>query len=493
MGGQTAIEVGNRKQLFIDRRFIEREHGITLRVNPPVKAETIALRPEKPWEVMRTGDYTTVIEDGGVYRMWYDAFVGLDRYQEVPRALAYAESTDGIEWKRVNVNLFDWRGHRENNIVMPGGDGCVMRDPNGKPDERYKAVVAIFANSLWPESQGAHWDLSGGAVYLCTSPDGIRWKRVDQPASPMFHDSQNNLLWDDRIGRYVAYLRTHERGRTVGRIELDDPTQTPWPFRRPPADVKPNEHGLYLCATHGEYDIALATDEMDPPDTDVQTCPIVKYPWAQDVYLGLCALYRHYSETQPGVFRNDGPNDIHLVVSRDGATWTRPQRKAYIGLGPLGGWDAGCAWPILGMIRRGDEILQYYSGTSHTHGDYTPETVGQGGVRAVRQRLDGFVSADADYHGGALVTPLLRFDGSKLVLNVDAGATGFLKVEILDEADRPIEGFSLKDAVEIDRNQIAAEAAWSSGKNVGQLAGRPVRLRFSGRGFRLFAFQFEQS
>ncbi len=485
----NVLRIDDRKQLFVDDKFFDRQQGIRLVVNPPVKRE-IGLKSERPWESGCLGFYSTIIEDEGVYKLWYDAFVGLEVSKEVPRSICYATSTDGIYWKRENVNLYNWMGHPENNMVMPGVDGAVMIDPVAPPEHRYKALGCIFENSLWPESKGAHWDLTGGGVYLMTSPDGIRWKRVDHVASPFFHDSQNNLLYDDRIKKYVAYMRTHLRGRTVSRVEMDDPTKTSWSYRKPPGDVKPNQYGLYLCDNYGAYDLVMACDELDPPDTDIQTCPIVKYPWAENIYIGLCVPYRHYPENIPGTYRNDGPQDVQLAVSRDGIHWQRPDRKPYISLGLAGEWDGGCMWPCLGMIRKGGEIWQYYCASSCTHGDWDMTKLPMGGICRTVQRLDGFISADADYTGGEFTTPLLQFSGSTLQLNIDCSAMGSCRVEILDEQNSPISGFSQKEAVPVERNHLAFPAQWTSNTSMAVLQGRPVRLRFKLRACKLFAFQF---
>ena len=60
------------------------------------------------------------------------------------------------------------------------------------------------------------------------------------------------------------------------------------------------------------------------------------------------------------------------------------------------------------------------------------------GIGLAIMRLDGFVSADADYSGGELTTRLLSFEGDKLEVNVDTGGGGVLQVEVLDEAGTPI-------------------------------------------------------
>ena len=92
-------------------------------------------------------------------------------------------------------------------------------------------------------------------LYLCTSPDGIHWKRQRTPVDNYFHDTHNHFFYDTRLGKYVAYFRTHERGRTVGRLEVDDPMELPWiPLEGHPAS------GRFFTTV-------LSADEKDPPDT----------------------------------------------------------------------------------------------------------------------------------------------------------------------------------------------------------------------------------
>jgi hypothetical protein len=105
-------------------------------------------------------------------------------------------------------------------------------------------------------------------------------------------------------------------------------------------------------------------------------------------------------------------------------------------------------------------------------------------------RLDGFVCAEADYEGGTLLTPPLRFAGSRLELNVDTGAGGVLVVEILEDSGRAIPGFTLHDADEINTNNVRAVATWKGRQDVSSLSGKPVRLRMRLRSARLYAFQF---
>lgn len=115
-----------------------------------------------------------------------------------------------------------------------------------------------------------------------------------------------------------------------------------------------------------------------------------------------------------------------------------------------------------------------------------------GGVGIVRQRLDGFVSADADHQGGYLRTPPIAFRGNCLRLNIDTGSMGTAFVEIQDADGKPIPGFSMSECEEIGGNFIDQRVYWKGNTNVSSLAGKPVRLRINLKRGKLYAFQFAQ-
>ena len=45
------IEIGTRKQLFIDQRLIQDSEDVSLTMNPPYMAEDPILIADRPWEV----------------------------------------------------------------------------------------------------------------------------------------------------------------------------------------------------------------------------------------------------------------------------------------------------------------------------------------------------------------------------------------------------------------------------------------------------------
>ena len=228
---------------------------------------------------------------------------------------------------------------------------------------------------------------------------------------------------------------------------------------------------------------------MDPLETDIYTPAVSLYPWAEDVYVAFPSVFYHFDVGQRGI---TGLIEAQLAVSRDGVRFERPDRShTYIPLGLRGGPDGGSLYMAPGLARLGDEIYHYYVAYATPHelnqGDWVE---GWGAVYLAVQRVDGFVSADAAYSGGWLVTPPLRFSGRRLNLNIDCRATGHASVELLGEDGAPIGGFSAEAFDLIRGNHVHHTATWRGKSDLSGVAGRSVRLRFNMRNTRLFAFQF---
>src|SRR5262249_45087799 len=159
-----------------------------------------------------------------------------------------------------------------------------------------------------------------------------------------------------------------------------------------------------------------------------------------------------------------------------------------VGLGRQQGTDLHMVYMVQGLVRRGEEIWQYYLGTGGYHSPWKPGLTYQ--LYRVVQRLDGFVSADADYTGGMLQTKPLVCRGNRLVLNIDTAATGYAQVGFLDEKGQPIPGYSVGECVYINGDGTQAEVEWlRQGKDLSALAGRKVQLVFRMRGTKLYAMQ----
>lgn len=389
---------------------------------------------------------------------------------------------------------------REQNMEVDVGS--VFFDPPKAPEDQasYKCV--------WLEEDGLHIAYTYQDHDYCQDKSTWDSSGVQNPVFPYYPDGENTVMYDPRIDRYVAYFRqwiprpgsddTCEEAdprrwfRTVGRLEIEDPLK---PWCPPPDEACHIKVGANYPPVPGpEFETVLACDEDDPPDCDFYRHGIMRYPWADTVYLAFPTLYRHFPEDPEEEWKNDGLCDVQLATSRDGIHWRR-FRRSYIRLGPWGSEDCAIIYSGRWLVRDGDQLRQYYDGYSKSHATLAGSNGNPVFKGMVTQRLDGFVSADASYAGGELTTPLLVFTGNRLELNIDTSAVGEARVELLDSGNRPISGFTLSDANLIQGNCIRKVVTWRTDEgddvdDLSALQSKPVRIRFVMRAAKLYAFQF---
>lgn len=463
------------RHLFLDPAFVTESRGTTLTVNPPQRSEVV-LRRDRPWESFMITFYTSVIEDGGRLRLWYDT-----RESTKIAHLAYAESLDGVHWEKPSLGVAEHRGGTANNLVgISSLEGNVFRDPHAASEaERYVYVSTVF---------------KGGGIYRFTSPDGFKWKRDARPLLPFEADSQNVTLWDETLGKYVLFLRGWDRQdprnqwRRLVRLETD---RLDRPFALVPSGrgAHPNDPGRDPLITT-EAPTVFACDERDPADTDVYTSAIQRYPLAPEWYVGFPSFYRHTTGTKA---RNDGRTEAQFIASRDGWKWERYSREPYLRPGPAGSESGHMVYLGTGFVIRGDEIWQFGTGYRTTHGDTAGrEKQPDGAIFRHVQRIDGFVSLDFASAGGTAITAPVRVTGAALRLNLDTGALGEVRVALLDPKDgRAILGYALEDCSPLQINATGATVQWNGGANLAALSGKSVLLSFAAARTKLYSFRFE--
>jgi hypothetical protein len=175
--------------------------------------------------------------------------------------------------------------------------------------------------------------------------------------------------------------------------------------------------------------------------------------------------------------------DAVLMATRGGNRYTRLFMEALIRPGAdLGNWASRAGLTSLGIVPTGPAELSLYKQAHYA----------QPSAHLVRYtlRTDGFVSVNASYRGGELVTKPLVFQGRNLVINFATSAAGGLRVELRDAESKPLPGFGLGDAVEQVGDDIERIVAWKGGTDVSQLSGKPVRVRFVMKDADLFAMRF---
>ena len=497
-----ALVVGDEKQLFIDHRFIESSDGITLRMNPPYQTGEPLVVADQPWEKgANIHVYCSVMKEEGPggprIRLWYDLITGQGRPGQGFRGLCYAESKDGIHFRKPVLGLVEKDGSRENNLVMPTdlsvmtvGGGSVARDDNPAtpPEKRYRNWSKLYTLPGTRKGGNAFW----------YSEDGLRWQLEETlPTGLRAADTQPSWFWDPAIGRYRGYSReTHPR--MVGYNESDDMTHwenfeiVVFPDARdlaPLVDFLPRRRQSRASEKAHQVETVFGPGYtvVGPLPLDFYGTGVFRYAEAQDAYFAMLPIYYHYRHMHPTTA------DVQLAASRDGRNFRRlGDRQSFLRLGHAGSFGSKWVWGMPRPIRMGNEIWIYYVGINWDHASRVdPEPGGRrSAVSRAVLRLDGFVSADAGYRGGWLATPLIRFSGSRLELNLDTSAGGEALVEIQDPQGRPIPGFALEDADPMNGNNVAFPVSWKGSTDVSTLAGREVRLHITFRNSKLYAFQF---
>jgi len=467
-GLAAAMAAESQRHLFLDPAAIAQAENASLHVNPPQPAE-IVIRADRPWEALMISLFLTVRDEGRKLRMWYICRDGDNRAN-----VAYAESEDGICWRKPNLGIVDYHGSTDNNLVgLSSLEGVVFRDPKGTPEEQYVYVT----------------NLSRHGIVRHHSPDGLHWQRDPGAILTFRADTQNVTFWDEQLGQYVLYLRGWDvaedwqgRLRKVVRLTLDSLSK--------PAGIRPSGRGddprhPSLPRISDEIPTVLRADHRDPENSDVYNISAQPYPPDPRWYVG----FPSFLLREGGI--SDGRLEVQFAGSRDGIAWHRYDRRPYVAPGFQGSESGGMAFMGTGLAVRGDEIWQYGTCFRTRHGDVkSRQRRTDGMIRRYVQRLDGFVSLDFDLEGGRCLTAPVKPDGPGLLLNVDTGVLGELRVGLLDPGGKPIPGFAVEQCDAIRANVTRAAVSWQGRNDVSALQGRPVQLLFHGRRAKLFSFSF---
>src|ERR1043166_2629494 len=111
--------------LAIDDEMLPWKRGLCYYLSKPqVRAEPVLWPrrddPNAP-DQLATHFYGSVLYDQGKFRMWYYAAHRITPKKNSLGPVCYAESTDGVDWKRPVLGQVEIRGSTSNNaIALPG-------------------------------------------------------------------------------------------------------------------------------------------------------------------------------------------------------------------------------------------------------------------------------------------------------------------------------------------------------------------------------------
>ncbi len=460
----STIELGTRRELFVDDFLVERFEGAALKLREPLLAG-VALRFDQPWEGAFCG-YVTVLKDGDRFRMYYRGLPKDNRDGSIDEVTCYAESRDGITWQRPKLDLFEVHGTRENNVVLAGQppfshnfSPLLDQRPGVPADERYKALAGTSEYGLF------------GFV----SPDGLHWRKL-RP-TPLVtkgaFDSQNVAFWSESEQCYALYLRTWSGGGFSGFRTVSRATSPDFLSWSEPAEMSfgatPREH-LYTSQTHPYFrapHLYIALPMRFLPGRRALTEEQARALGVNRGYAGDCA-------------------EAVFMTSRGGTRYTRQFMEGFIRPGlDLGNWASRAGLTALGVVPTAPGEMSLYKQAHYA----------QPSCHLLRYtlRTDGFASVNAPFRGGEFLTRPLTFAGKELVVNFSTGAAGFARVEVQDTAGKPIAGFTLADATELIGDDLERAVSWKAGADLSKLRGQAIRLRFVMKDADVYSLRFRNS
>jgi len=468
------IDIGSRRELFVDDFLIDRRVGAELRLHHPTPREIVMVH-DAPWEGSGCG-YHVIFRDGDRFRMYYiaAALTSEDGTQlpQRPLYVCYAESKDGIHWTKPDLGLIEVNGSKHNNVVWttPTTDNfAVYKDTNPacRDGEQYKALAS-----------------GKGGLWACKSADGLHWSFLKD--SPIItqgaFDSLNLAFWDPVRRHYWCFFRDFHKGLR---------------------DIRVSTSSDFLPWTEPEM-----LRYVDSPEEQLYTNMVIPYYRAPHIFVGFPT---RYTERKWSAAFRQLPDPEHrqrrmkfsprygtaitdglFMSSRDGRVFHR-WGEAFIrpGIERKNNWLYGDGYQNWGLIETAaaDPLAPPELSVYTTEDNWKRATR----LRRHTLRIDGFVSLAAPLKGGEIVTKPGVFAGSKLTLNFSTSAAGSVHVELQDIAGKPLDGLALADCDEVFGDSLERVVTWKDGRSdVRRFAGQPVRIRLAMKDADIFSLRFSE-
>jgi len=455
------IDLGVRRELFVDDYLIEEMAGARLALQHPQRLE-VAFHCDAAWEDNVAG-FKSLVQEGGRVRLYYRASM-LDRADESQTIVALAESTDGgRSFTRPSLGLCEFDGGRDNNILSIGGKpgvppAFVDTNPDCPPDQRYKGL-------------DAHWR----KLYALCSADGLRWRTMQDEPVEMdgTFDTINTAFWDAGAGCYRCFTRYFK--------DLSDDSTEQDVLGSAPTVVRAIQSATSQDFVHWSPVVPHEYDD-DFDRMQLYTNATVPCPGAEHIYLAFPNRYVQERVVQPD-HPYPGCNDALFMTSRDCVHWKRyPEAWVRPGLDPLN-WTDRNNYPTWGIVETSPTEWSIYISEHYRHVSERPR------LRRLAIRPHGSVSVHADVAGGEVISRPVTFAGRQLRLNFSTSAAGCVRVEIQDAAGHAIEGFAMDAMEPLFGDALDRPVCWRGGGDLSSLIGVPVRLRFALVDADVFAFR----
>ena len=518
----TPLNIGRKPQLFFDNYIIEMAHFLTRTMHSPTKsAQNPLIRKDRPWEdvlYFRTNTFNVHWDESeALYKCWYEdmgwdyeAFMGRKKQpgdDDVVRPglhattdahYLYAESEDGINWRKPELDYCRVDGRRTNICLGGKASGriahacTVILDPLEQDDDkRFKALY-------WSEEG----NMQGVKLTAAFSADGRRWRICDEPVcvgENAGHVTGDVIILtvDPESGEY--WLDTREKGMCERFLNPKNPTTGGWGFPHYPGDpLRIVSRRIYTTVSDDIFNWPALKETLVPDEIedniDDEFYGMVRFREG-DLFIAFLVLHRRTRNTQ----------EIQLIYSRDGCTWRRAgQRRAFLDLGGEGDWDEFMVETCTPPLRLDNEVRIYYAGSNLHHDwwmfgeeeglDHPEARAGwNGGETALglaTLRPEGYISIDADVRDGIMVTRPFVSDGDRLLVNVACAEKGCFEAELADADDNVVPGYE-RSACETFHGDATAHLVTWQGKSglPREVLARGAKLRFYYQRASLYSFR----
>lgn len=452
---QKVISVNVGRQLFVDNFLIQQTNLIPLSHTPQPSVHNPVLEPTKEWEYNKNGPYAMPFSDGVWYdekqqkfKMWYLTGVGSE---QSGLRTAYAESNDGIHWKKPELGLFG----NTNIVDNTNRDACTiwLDKAEKSPEKRYKMfLVQVTKDNLWP-------------MIVKYSADGIHWSKGMAQSGGML--DRSTVFFNPFLSKWVLSMKTKApTGRARDYLEQEDEKQ-----------LVSLAHKVTDSVQDANITFWFGADDKEPrnpsyPDIlpQIYNHDAIAY---ESIMLGYFVVWQGPENDVTAKLKIQKRNEVLIGYSRDGFHWSRPSHQPFMGVNPVdGAWNWGNVQSIAGVpIIKDDSLYFYCSGRRLSN--YSWDSYSSVGLYTLRR--DGFVSMHTSKEGFLTTRPVI-FSGNYLFVNADV--RGELRVELQDKNGKPISGFTKNDCRVMKTNSSKYLIQWRNKKNLAGQKNKALRLKF---------------
>jgi hypothetical protein len=464
------------------------------------------LEGELPWERGGVGIHGTVLKDpiDGLFKAWIVCTPAEETSEGWPnawssiandrdRSIGYYESVDGIKWEKPLISDVAYGSHKKTNIIFPSSEfglqayASVLVDPENKQWPYEMFVLQTTTTLVKP----AH----GSGYHKYRSKDGKKWEWTGGPITGCI---LGDVLFVYKNKTGEGYIGSY---RTAMPLQVGD--------HLPPWEDCPRRTCFRCTSKDGLYWekdelMVIQRDEKEHRDTQFMEWVPLEVPGG---YIATVSVYHPISQTL----------NTRTAASRDGRQWWFPDRIPSVPNTPLGEYGGGMNWQSKDLYVEGGKLFMYYAGSEGLHrqiietkapsvsisyqdtainesGHFIPFTTALCRVSWDFDRLYALCSSAGGPTLGFATTVPQKLAGKTLSINLTTRPAkrggsdeGFMQIEILDEAGKPIEGFSRSNCEPIRGNHRSHVVRWSGGR---KLPAGAAQARFYLKRAFLYGFDF---